>query len=93
MCQPTWSVSPAWPSNWASPINHLSLREAAESGVRACRQLSADIGIPQHLSKLGIAADQVGDLVVGAMQVTRLLRNNPRPLLAQDAEQIFRQAL
>jgi alcohol dehydrogenase class IV len=75
------------------PINHLSLREAAESGVRACRQLSADIGIPQHLSKLGIAADQVGDLVVGAMQVTRLLRNNPRPLLAQDAEQIFRQAL
>ena len=75
------------------PINHLSLREAAEAGVRACRQLSVDIGIPQHLGELGITADQVDDLVAGALQVTRLLKNNPRPLLAQNIEQIFRQVL
>jgi alcohol dehydrogenase len=76
-----------------APTNHLSLRDAAEAGVRACRQLSADIGIPQHLGELGIAADQVGDLVAGVMQVTRLLKNNPRPLRSEDVERIFRSAL
>jgi alcohol dehydrogenase len=75
------------------PIHHLSPRAAAEAGVRACRQLSADVGIPQRLGELGIAADQVDDLVSGALQVTRLLKNNPRPLAAQDMERIFRQAL
>lgn len=75
------------------PIGRLSLRDAAEAGVRACRQLSADIGIPQRLDEIGIGPEQIGDLVAGAMQVTRLLKNNPRPLRAEDVARIFRQML
>ncbi len=75
------------------PTAHLSLRDAAAESARACRQLSQDIGIPQHLSDVGISADQIDDLVDGALKVTRLLRNNPRPVGAEDIQKIFERAL
>jgi alcohol dehydrogenase class IV len=42
---------------------------------------------------VGIIADQIPALVAGAMQVTRLIKNNPRPLRAEDVESILRTAL
>jgi alcohol dehydrogenase class IV len=75
------------------PIGHLSLRDAAAESARACRQLSQDVGIPQHMSDIGISAEQIGELVDGALKVTRLLKNNPRPMGAKDIERIFERAL
>jgi len=75
------------------PIGHLSLRDAARESARACRQLSQDVDIPQHMSDVGISAEQVGELVDGALKVTRLLKNNPRPIGAEDIERIYEHAL
>jgi len=75
------------------PVGHLSLRDAARESARACRQLSQDVGIPQHMSDVGISAEQVGELVDGALKVTRLLKNNPRPIGAEDIERIYEHAL
>lgn len=75
------------------PVGHLSLRDAAGESARACRQLSQDIGIPQHMSDIGISAAQMGELVGGALKVTRLLKNNPCPIGAEDIERIYERAL
>ncbi len=75
------------------PIAHLSLRDAAGESARACRQLSQDVGIPQHMSDVGISAEQIGELVDGALKVTRLLENNPRPIGAEEIERIYERAL
>ncbi len=75
------------------PVGHLSLRDAAGESARACRQLSQDVGIPQHMSDVGISAAQMGEFVDGALKVTRLLKNNPRPIGAEDIERIYERAL
>lgn len=75
------------------PTVHLSLRDAAEESARACRQLSEDIGIPQHMRDVGISNHQVNELAAGAMKVTRLLKNNPRPIGIEDVVGIFERAL
>ncbi len=75
------------------PIQDLSPRDAVVEAVRACRLLAADVGIPRRLSDVGIGEDEIGGLVAGALDVQRLLKNNPRPLAASDIERIFRQAL
>ena len=75
------------------PVSGLSPREAALRSVSACRDLSQDVGIPQHLSQVGVHAEHLDDLVEGAMGVTRLLANNPRKVTREDARAIFEQAL
>jgi len=75
------------------PIQGLSPRDAVAEAVRACRLLAADVGIPRRLCDVGIGESEIGALVAGALDVQRLLKNNPRPLRAPDIEQIFRQAL
>lgn len=77
----------------SEPIDGVSLRVAAECSSTACRQLSVDIGIPQRLSDVGINVDHINALTAGAMEVTRLLNNNPRPVEAKDVEAIFTAAL
>ncbi len=75
------------------PIAGLSLRDAAARSILACRLLSQDIGIPQRLGEVGVGAEHVDALVEGAMQVTRLLANNPRRVRPEDARAIFEKAL
>jgi alcohol dehydrogenase len=74
------------------PTCGMSHRQAAEEGVNACRQLSIDIGIPQKLHILGIKEDDLEKLVDGAVHVTRLLKNNPRPIDREDIRRIFYEA-
>jgi alcohol dehydrogenase class IV len=75
------------------PISNMSMRDAAAEAARACRQLSEDIGIPQHMTDVGISAEQMDELVDGALKVERLLKNNPRPIGAEDIERIYSRAL
>ena len=62
---------------------------AAEHGVESLTQLSRDCGVPQTLSELDIPRDAIPAMAQAAMQVTRLLKNNLRPLTERDAAQIY----
>ncbi len=75
------------------PVGHLALRDAAAASAEACRSLSADVGIPQHLREVGITAEHIPALVEGALQIGRLLRHNPRPMGAEDIAGIYQRAL
>jgi alcohol dehydrogenase class IV len=66
-----------------------SARTTAEHGVEFLTQLSRDCGVPQKLSELKIPRDAIPSLAQSAMQVTRLLKNNLRPLTEADAAQIY----
>ncbi|MCL5045580.1 MAG: iron-containing alcohol dehydrogenase, partial [Actinobacteria bacterium] len=69
-----------------------SLRDAALSAVKAVRELSIDIGIPQSLREVGIPESAIDELTSGAMQGTRLIENNPRRVRAEDVRAIFQKA-
>jgi alcohol dehydrogenase class IV len=61
----------------------------AEHGVEFLSRLSRDCGVPQKLSELNIPRDAIPAMAKAAMQVTRLLKNNLRPLTEADAAQIY----
>jgi len=75
------------------PIAGLSPRAAAAQSAEACRVLSLDVGIPQRMREVGIAAEHIGALVEGAMKMTRLWANNPRQVSAEDAKALLERAL
>jgi alcohol dehydrogenase class IV len=64
----------------------------AERGVEFLSQLSRDCGVPQKLSDLEIPRDAIPAMARAAMQVTRLLKNNLRPLTEADAVRIYEAA-
>ncbi len=66
--------------------------KTAEKGVQKVFELCQALDVPVKLSELNIPKDAIGRMVEGAMKVTRLLRNNPRPLTAEDAEKIYSEA-
>ena len=61
----------------------------AEHGVEFLTRLSRDCGVPQKLSDLNIPRQAIPPMAQAAMQVTRLLKNNLRPLTEADAAQIY----
>lgn len=65
----------------------------ARAGVEKIRALIRDCGIPSRLGEVGVDRAAVPELATGAMEVTRLLKNNPRPVQWQDAVDIFNAAL
>lgn len=64
----------------------------AEKGVEFLSQLSRDCSVPQRLSDLKIPRDAIPVMARAAMQVTRLLKNNVRPLTEDDAARIYEAA-
>ncbi len=64
----------------------------AEKGVEFLSQLSRDCGVPQTLSELKIPREAIPAMARAAMQVTRLLKNNLRPLAEADAVHIYEAA-
>jgi len=69
-----------------------SAHSQAENGVQWLTQLSRDCGVPQTLSELNIPSAAIPSLARSAMQVTRLLQNNLRPLAETDAIGIYEAA-
>jgi len=61
----------------------------AERGLEQLAELSRACGVPQSLSELKIPRDAIPLLAKGAMQVTRLLKNNMRPVTEADAVAIY----
>ena len=52
-------------------------------------QLSRDCGVPHKLSDLNIPREAIPEMAKSALTVTRLLKNNLRPLTEADAVQIY----
>jgi alcohol dehydrogenase class IV len=73
-------------------IRGLSKREAALRAIKAVKDLSADIGIPQGMRYLGIPQDAIPKMAEGAMEVTRLMNNNPRTITVKDVQHIYENA-
>jgi alcohol dehydrogenase class IV len=69
-----------------------SKRDTAALAVKAVRDLTRDIGIPQTLKDLRIPEDSIHEMSGAAMKVERPLMNNPRPMTVEIAEDIYKKA-
>ena len=63
--------------------------ETAQRGVDFIYRLAEAVGIPQKLTDLGIPQTAVDGMAKAAMEVQRLLKNNPREVTEQDAKEIY----
>lgn len=63
--------------------------ETALKGVDFINGLSVECGIPATLSEIGIPKEAVGRMAKAAMNVQRLLKNNPREVTEADARNIY----
>lgn len=63
--------------------------ETALRGVDFITGLSVECGIPATLSEIGIPKEAVGRMAKAAMNVQRLLKNNPREVTEADACNIY----
>jgi alcohol dehydrogenase class IV len=73
-------------------VDGCSERETASFAARAVRDLAEDIGAPLTLTELDIPEDAIPEMAEAAMKVTRPIMNNPRPMTARVAEDIYREA-
>ena len=63
--------------------------ETAQRGVDFIYRLAEAVGIPKKLTDLGIPQTAVDGMAKAAMEVQRLLKNNPREVTEQDAKDIY----
>lgn len=74
------------------PVAGLSDHQAAEIVIKRLHQLCADVEIPSGLRSFDIPESAIAELAAEAINVERLLRNNPRVLSQADIEAIYRAA-
>ncbi len=70
----------------------LDGRASADAFAEALASLCMKVGLPPRLRDVGIPQDALSVLAQDAMKQTRLLVNNPRPLLLSDAHAIYEAA-
>lgn len=61
--------------------------------VQALYDLSRELGIPENISALGVPAEDLESIVDAALQVKRLLDNNPKPMGRDDIRNIYQTIL
>lgn len=71
---------------------HMSKEDRAKEAIRKIREISDKCGIPASLKELDIPEDAIPHMAKSAMNVKRLLDNNPREIKEKDAIQIFENA-
>lgn len=67
--------------------------EVAQAGIERLETISKACHIPQGLTEIGITEEIIPELADIAMNVTRLLKNNPREVTREDAIQIYKNLL
>lgn len=73
------------------PVQGLSAEEASICAVEAVQRLTLDVGIPQHLSEVGVPADGLEAVAQRCLATQgRILPNNPRELICEDAIAILK---
>jgi alcohol dehydrogenase class IV len=89
---------PAAPERYAEIALALGVERAgseqatAERGLERLAQLSQESGVPQKLSEVGVPREAIPRMAKSAMTVTRLLKNNLRPVTETDAVNIYEAA-
>ena len=73
-------------------LENLETQEAAAAFAEELARLSERCGLEPRLRDVGIPADAIDRLASDAMNQTRLLVNNPRPLNENDARSIYQAA-
>ena len=87
--------TPACPDRYAQVAMAFGLpegkntEETAQRGVDFIYRLAEAVGIPEKLSDLSIPQTAVDGMARAAMQVQRLLKNNPREVTEKDARDIY----
>ena len=74
-------------------VDHMALLDQAYCAAKAVKAIYQDLKIPQSLTELKIPKDVIPTMAQAAINVTRLLANNPRTMTLQDAERIYEKAL
>jgi alcohol dehydrogenase class IV len=74
-------------------VDHLPLLEQAYHGAQAVKAIYGDLKIPQSLTELKIPKEAIPDMAKAAINVTRLMANNPREMTVEDIERIYEKAL
>jgi hydroxyacid-oxoacid transhydrogenase len=88
----------------AAPERHLRAARLLEPSAETPPEASAllpevlvrlmrDIGIPAGVAAVGFGAQDVSELVAGALKQQRLLTTAPREVTAQDLDEIFRRSM
>ena len=86
---------PACPERYAEVARACGItagqttEETAQRGVDFIYRLADAVGIPNKLTALDIPQTAVDGMAEAAMQVQRLLKNNPREVTEQDAKDIY----
>jgi alcohol dehydrogenase len=73
-------------------VRELSGSEAANEAVDRMETLCRKVEIPKGLRSLNIPRSVIPDMAADAIQVDRLLKNNPRVLSVQDMIEIYQSA-
>ena len=74
-------------------IEHLPLLEQAYHAAKAVKAIYKDLKIPQSLTELKVPKEAIPEMARAAMNVTRLMGNNPRDMTVEDVERIYEKAL
>ena len=74
-------------------VDHMSLLDQAYQAAIAVKSIYRDLKIPQSLTELNVPKEAIPGMAKAAMNVTRLMGNNPRTMTVQDVERIYEKAL
>ncbi len=74
-------------------VDHLPLLDQAYQAPKAVKAIYRDLKIPQSLTELKVPREAIPAMAKAAMNVTRLMGNNPRTMTVQDVERIYEKAL
>jgi len=74
-------------------VEKLSAVGAGKKAVEAVMQLSADIGIPGHLSGVSVKAEGLPLVAADALNMKRAISSNPRVVKQEEIEKLYREAL
>lgn len=64
----------------------------AKKGIERIKELINACGVPPRLRDVNIPEDAIPAMAADAMKITRLLKNNPRPITEADAIAIYKAA-
>jgi alcohol dehydrogenase class IV len=73
-------------------LTGLTALEQARQAARAVKALYRDLKIPQSLAELAIPREAIPGMARAAVNVTRLMANNPRTMTVADVEKIYEKA-
>lgn len=89
---------PAAPTRYAAVARALGCEsgatdeDTAKAGIAKVRELIEQCGIVAKLSEAGIDKGAIPEMATDAMKITRLLKNNPRPINLNNAIEIYEAA-